>query len=169
MDKRTYDNIILYILDHLERVDYNGDYVWHGAQCDDKPVEDLLDLINQDARSGKRFDITEAIEHHVSTNSSIKHYFLNEMLVKEPKSEQIDDPVNHPSHYTNGSIECIDAMESAFGKRELLTYCKIAAFKYIWRCENKGHELQDLEKATWYLNKAVDILEDMADEAGKVS
>ena len=25
------------------------------------------------------------------------------------------DPVNHPAHYTQGSVECIDAIESALG------------------------------------------------------
>lgn len=43
----------------------------------------------------------------------------------------LPDVVNHPSHYTQGNIECIDAMKSAFGAAQLATYCKIAAFKYI--------------------------------------
>lgn len=43
----------------------------------------------------------------------------------------MNDVVNHPSHYTQGSIECIDAMKSAFGAAQLAVYCKIAAFKYI--------------------------------------
>ena len=62
------------------------------------------------------------------------------------------DAVNHPSHYTQGGIECIDAMEAAFGTSELAAYCKIAAFKYIWRCELKNG-LEDVDKTIWYLNK----------------
>lgn len=42
-----------------------------------------------------------------------------------------NDVVNHPIHYTQGGIECIDAMKAAFGAAELAVYCKIAAFKYI--------------------------------------
>lgn len=68
------------------------------------------------------------------------------------------DAVNHPSHYTQGRIECIDAMESAFGAEELAAYCKIAAFKYIWRMENKGG-IEDIKKAIWYLNKYVELNE----------
>lgn len=68
----------------------------------------------------------------------------------------IDDVVNHPSHYTHGSIECIDAMESAFGAEELAIYCKIVAFKYLWRMEHKNG-LEDIEKAIWYLNKLVEL------------
>ena len=74
-----------------------------------------------------------------------------------------DDPVSHPSHYTNGSIECIDAMEAAFGRREVIIFSKLNAFKYIWRAELKNNELQDLEKAGWYLNKAIELLKEEAE------
>lgn len=68
------------------------------------------------------------------------------------------DMVNSPPHYTQGGIECIDAMESAFGADELSVYCKIAAFKYIWREERKNGT-EDLKKAIWYLNKCVELKE----------
>ena len=51
----------------------------------------------------------------------------------------VKDNVNHPSHYTNGSIECIDAMLSAFGKEKVQHFCKLNAFKYVWRADNKNH------------------------------
>lgn len=66
------------------------------------------------------------------------------------------DAVLHPAHYTQGDIECIDAMKAAFGADELAIYCKIAAFKYIWRCEHKNG-LEDVKKAVWYLNKYIDL------------
>ena len=68
-----------------------------------------------------------------------------------------DDAVNHPSHYTQGNIECIDAMVSAFGKEQVATYCKIAAFKYIWRMELKNG-MEDCEKAIWYLQKYKELM-----------
>lgn len=68
----------------------------------------------------------------------------------------LPDVVNHPSHYTQGNIECIDAMKSAFGAAQLATYCKIAAFKYIWRCEYKNGA-EDVKKAIWYLNKFLEL------------
>lgn len=74
----------------------------------------------------------------------------------EIESESGNDVVNHPSHYTQGGIECIDAMESAFGADELSVYCKIAAFKYIWRCEHKNG-LEDVKKAIWYLDKYLEL------------
>lgn len=68
------------------------------------------------------------------------------------------DMVNSPPHYTQGGIECIDAMKSAFGATELEAYCKIAAFKYIWRCEKKNGN-EDIRKAIWYLQKYLSLKE----------
>lgn len=74
-----------------------------------------------------------------------------------------EDVVNHPSHYTQGGIECIDAMKSAFGADEVAIYSKIAAFKYIWRCEHKNG-LEDVKKAVWYLNKYIELKEGGTDD-----
>ena len=64
----------------------------------------------------------------------------------------VDDPVNNPSHYTQGNIQCIDAMVSAFGKEAVAIWCKLNAFKYIWR-ESHKNGIEDVNKAIWYLNK----------------
>ena len=64
--------------------------------------------------------------------------------------------VEHPKHYNQGNIECIDAMESAFGPDAVYNFCICNAFKYIWRCGHKnGYE--DIEKAIWYLNKTSEL------------
>ena len=67
-----------------------------------------------------------------------------------------DDPVNHPSHYTQGGVECIDAMVSAFGKEAVATFALLNAFKYIWRSDHKGGK-EDIEKAVWYLKKYLEL------------
>ena len=66
--------------------------------------------------------------------------------------------VNHPRHYNGGEIECIDAMIAAFGKENTATFCKINAFKYLWRADAKGGA-EDIEKAEWYLKKFLQITE----------
>lgn len=68
----------------------------------------------------------------------------------------MNDSVNHPAHYTQGDIECIDAMISAFGEEEVKTYCKINAFKYVWRTDYKNGT-EDVKKAVWYLNKFLEL------------
>lgn len=66
--------------------------------------------------------------------------------------------VNHPSHYKSedSSIECIDAMEAAFGKSEVSHFCICNAFKYIWRYKSKNG-IEDINKAIWYLNKYLEL------------
>lgn len=60
-------------------------------------------------------------------------------------------------HYKQGSIECIEAMEAAFGKKDLRTFCLINAFKYIWRCKYKNGT-EDIEKAISYLEKYLTLV-----------
>ena len=67
------------------------------------------------------------------------------------------DDVNHPCHYVGNGVECIDAMESAFGKNAVQSFCICNAFKYLFRCKNKSNFNEDLEKAKWYINKALSL------------
>lgn len=69
----------------------------------------------------------------------------------------IPEQVNHPSHYNQGEIECIDAMLAAYGKEAVSYFCLLNAFKYLWRCENKSKHQEDLEKAIWYIKKHKEI------------
>ena len=66
------------------------------------------------------------------------------------------DAVNQPKHYTSGDIECIDAMAAAFGAENLTMFCRMAAFKYIWRASlhKDGNNLNIL-KAIWFLRKSI--------------
>jgi hypothetical protein len=64
------------------------------------------------------------------------------------------DQVNHPPHYKQGDIECIDAIQSALTPEEFRGYCKGNALKYIWRERHKGQD-ESLKKAVWYLERAL--------------
>mgnify|MGYP006000748631 CR=1 FL=1 len=67
------------------------------------------------------------------------------------------DMVNHPSHYTQGGIECIDALESMLGKDAFIAYCRGTAVKYLWRTGHKWDDVEDLKKAVWYIEKAISV------------
>ena len=70
-----------------------------------------------------------------------------------------NDNVNHPSHYCQGGIECIDAIESAtVNKTGLEAVCVANVIKYLFRYENKNG-LEDVYKAQFYLNKLISHLE----------
>ena len=77
-----------------------------------------------------------------------------DMTLSDPQS----DPVNHPSHYTQGKVECIDAMEQVFGVEAVKNYCLLAAFKYAWRRKDKDNEEQDTRKMLWYFDRYVQLL-----------
>lgn len=73
--------------------------------------------------------------------------------------QKMSDKVNHPSHYTQGKIECIDAIESAtVNKAGLDAVCTANIIKYIWRCESKNG-IEDMKKALWYLEKMIEYNE----------
>jgi hypothetical protein len=59
-----------------------------------------------------------------------------------------NDTINHPKHY-NSHPSGIEAIELC----ELLSFTAGNALKYILRCEHKGHLLEDLQKAIWYLDR----------------
>ena len=65
------------------------------------------------------------------------------------------DSVNHPAHYTYGSIEVIDAIEGL-----LLPYHLGNAVKYIARAGRKdpAKTEEDLRKAIWYINRYITFL-----------
>lgn len=69
------------------------------------------------------------------------------------KVEPKKDMVSHPSHYQGKKLECIEAMLDVFGKEKVSAFCELNAFKYVWRSDSKGTDIQDKEKAIWYLDK----------------
>lgn len=72
---------------------------------------------------------------------------------------QKPDNVNHPKHYTQGGIECIDAITAAtVGKTGIEAVCVANVVKYLWRYEEKNG-LEDVKKARWYLERLINELE----------
>jgi len=69
----------------------------------------------------------------------------------------MNDIVNHPSHYTQGKIECIDYITD-----KQLNFCRGNAIKYITRAGHKdpNKEIEDLEKAVFYLNYEIKRLKE---------
>ena len=70
------------------------------------------------------------------------------------------DMVNHPSHYTQGGIECIDALKAAtVSKTGIEAICTANAIKYLWRYEEKNG-IEDVKKARWYIDRLIKELEE---------
>lgn len=68
------------------------------------------------------------------------------------------DAVNHPSHYTAYPVEVIELTEH-------LNFCRGNAVKYLCRAglKSKDTEIEDLEKARWYLNREIERVKNARD------
>lgn len=90
----------------------------------------------------------------VSESLDIQQPVAPETGSREFNSAAYDkDPVNHPPHYKThpSGIECIQITEH-------MDFLKGNAIKYIWRAGSKGSEIEDLEKAKWYLERRITML-----------
>lgn len=66
-----------------------------------------------------------------------------------------NNSVDHPKHYVGvPNVECIDVVEN-------FNFNKGNAIKYIWRAGHKGEELEDLQKAVWYIQREIKRLENV--------
>ena len=85
-----------------------------------------------------------------------------EEMSKEELESQIfyeeEDMVGAPKHYNTGNIECIEAIEEAMSSVAFKGYLKGNCMKYLWRYEYKGKQVEDLQKAQWYLAKLTQVV-----------
>lgn len=71
-----------------------------------------------------------------------------------------NDDVNHPSHYNEYSFEVIDVIDEVVPNFPSTVAGHLQnTIKYIFRAPFKGVMKQDLEKAAWYLNHAIKLLD----------
>ena len=79
--------------------------------------------------------------------------YAEEQLANAEKPKK--DMINHPPHYTQGEIECIEAIKYINDKLHAEGYegyCLGNFVKYIWRCNFKNG-WEDIDKAIFYLNE----------------
>jgi hypothetical protein len=78
------------------------------------------------------------------------------MSIKKKKH----DPVSRPAHYNNGKVECIEYIKQQLGS-EFPSYLEGSAIKYIHRHRMKDANIQDLQKAKWYIDKLIAHYEEL--------
>ena len=71
----------------------------------------------------------------------------------------VHDNVEHPNHYCQGGIECIEAINASMSPDGFQDYCKGNVIKYLWRWRDKGG-IEDLYKAKVYLGWLIESAED---------
>lgn len=81
----------------------------------------------------------------------------------DKNKEQTNDPVNHPAHYTQGGVECIDAINAAVSHLDgYEAWLTGSVIKYLWRWKLKNG-IEDLKKAQFYLNRLIQHESDSAE------
>lgn len=62
-----------------------------------------------------------------------------------------ESAVDHPEHYNRhpSGIECIAVVEH-------MSFNLGNVIKYLWRADHKGQEVEDLQKALWYLQREIE-------------
>ena len=157
-------------------VGHEGWTEWHGGDCpvdSDEIVEVKFRRHNQHQYNNDRAG--DFYWSHTGSNADIIAYRLKQPTKSEQDfddaagdDDEADlnecishdvDVVNHPSHYTKGRIECIDAIDSATtGKSGIEAVCVANIIKYLYRYEEKNG-IEDVKKAKWYINKLISELE----------
>lgn len=90
-----------------------------------------------------------------------KEMFKSSLGVCDNWEETKDNPVSHPSHYTNGNIEVIDYIEDKnfnFNLGNVVKYVSRAGKKDV----NKT--IEDLQKGAWYLDREIKRLKGEVNE-----
>lgn len=105
---------------------------------------------------GLNCDACDLSKYHEGCHSCAQEFLFWIYSEADPeKEENKNDPVNHPSYYTDGKIEVIDYI-----KDKGLDFCLGNAVKYISRAGKKDpeKEIEDLRKAAWYINRRIEEL-----------
>jgi hypothetical protein len=93
-------------------------------------------------------EISDAKTKEILTTNQVEDLILG-------KTQPPKETVNHPEHYggdtTYEAIKVVEAWR--------LDFCLGNAAKYICRAGRKGNELEDLQKAAWYINRRIQQIE----------
>ena len=91
-----------------------------------------------------------SFDHQYKDDFMVKKF--RESMGKTVEREAIE-MVDHPKHYqSKHGVEVIDIIEE-FG----LGFHLGNVIKYVLRAGHKSNELEDLEKAKWYLERVIDL------------
>ena len=94
------------------------------------------------------------------------HPMYGENRLGESYANLINNMVDHPPHYNNGKVECIEAIEAMLTPDEFVGYLRGNSLKYRWRFRYKKKPIEDLRKARWYEERLLKFLMENQDVLG---
>ena len=156
---------------------YSGDYDdYDEDNYDDTPLsklikewEDLSDFVKEDimadiVSANVDFEDEDEDEDYYDDYDEDDYGYDEDYygFYDEDKNEnkEVSDKemVNHPPHYNQGKFETIDIIEDIVAGYDdpVEAYLVGTTLKYLARAPFKGAKKQDLEKAEFYLKRAID-------------
>lgn len=165
--KESYTNLVQAVADAINAIES----VSHKIGLNKYDI--IFKVAKADAKA--RRNLYGETEENEDTLASVKRYWFKKALKKdEEKQEEIaknefhsekctmkskHDAVNHPSHYCQGGIECIDVIKATIkGMPAFDAFCQGNAMKYLFRWQYKKG-VEDLKKAKWYIDKLIEGFE----------
>jgi hypothetical protein len=124
---------------------------WDAADAESKTIGSSSSGSNERGRSVSEAPWFTPVEESECKDGVCPVPWLTKPIIQE-------DVVNHPSHYTEGGVECIEAIEAQLSHEEYRGYLKGCIAKYVWRERHKGG-LESLKKARWYLERLIELEE----------
>lgn len=131
----------------LNKVTFNGDqdtigkafktFLKKAENNVGKELKEVLENSQEDLENKEEDEVLENIVAEVTISDKEKHD---------------QEMVNHPKHYTQGTIEVSD-----FIIDQKLDFLAGNIVKYVCRHKFKGTPVQDLKKARWYLDKLIEV------------
>ena len=125
--------------------------------------------VEKELTIGKQYKVIDEDGDYylISSDEDIRNYYIKDRFKKmdndkftitQNTNEEKPDMVNHPKHYTSGTlgIEVINTMEMCSTEDEFMGYLRCNALKYISRFENKNG-LEDVKKCAWYVKKYLTV------------
>ena len=94
---------------------------------------------------------------NLATDKEIEQV-INEEYEKDSSINKDKQDMINPSHYKKGGIEAIEYMKAKSTPEEFKGHLRLTALKYLSRYGQKDNELQELEKAKWYLDRLIQEL-----------
>lgn len=124
-----------------------------------KGIPYTLDSSSKDRLVFKDGWLTGVIVYEKDTADDDFLYSPESPVHKPTEAEDLVDVINHPSHYTSyKGVEVIQLTEQ-------MNFNRGNAVKYIARAglKNKYTEIEDLEKAKWYIEREINRLKENDD------
>jgi len=129
-----------------------------GIELEERRKDKLAARLREEAIAIRRAKAEAAMRDLRKSEPIVDEYDMPtyEENIRAKDQEFIDlttDVVNHPSHYTQGGIECIEVLEQLAESGH--DFRILNAIKYLWRYQHKGGD-ESLRKAIWYIERTLE-------------